>query len=183
METNDGKIPLLIMAGGIGTRMNMPDKGLLMIRGETLIGRNAKLLEPLVKPVYLIVAPNNDITEKYFAEKMKILWSEGEPYSQDLGKVLKVVNSFPILVIPGDVYFRSQEVIENFLNEAKKNGKGITSLLIEGTFCGVSVFFSSPESIKNEDFFSYNVSEKDAYNINTVEDFFLILNRLKTQKN
>ena len=27
------------------------------------------------------------------------------------------------------------------------------------------------------------ISEKQAYNVNTVEDFFLILNRLKKQKN
>jgi GTP:adenosylcobinamide-phosphate guanylyltransferase len=56
-------------------------------------------------------------------------------------------------------------------------------MLIEGLFCGVSIFFSPPDDVKSEEFQSFDVSEKQAYNVNTVEDFFLILNRLKKQKN
>ncbi|MCI2413506.1 MAG: NTP transferase domain-containing protein, partial [Cuniculiplasma sp.] len=77
MEKNDGKLPLVIMSGGTGSRMNMPDKGLLMIRGETLIGRNLKFLEEVAKPVYLAVTPNTEITEKYYSEKLEIIKTSG----------------------------------------------------------------------------------------------------------
>ncbi len=183
MEKNDGKLPLVIMSGGTGSRMNMPDKGLLMIRGETLIGRNLKFLEEVAKPVYLAVTPNTEITEKYYSEKLEIIKTSGSGYSEDLGKVLKRINAYPIMVIPGDIYFSDQEVVNSFIAFAKKSGRGIVSMLIEGLFCGVSIFFSPPDDVKSEEFQSFDVSEKQAYNVNTVEDFFLILNRLKKQKN
>ena len=183
MEKNDGKLPLIIMAGGTGTRMNMPDKGLLMIQGETLIGRNLKILKEKTEPVYLVVTPHTEITEKYYSETLKIIKTTKKGYAEDLGDVLRKVNSYPVMVIPGDIYFSEEEILENFIDTALKIGKGIVSMLVEGLFCGVSLFFSPPDNVKSDDYSSFDVSEKQAYNVNTVEDFFLILNRMKKLKN
>ncbi len=175
------RLPLLIMAGGTGSRMNLSDKGLLIIRGDTIIGRNLKLLENSVGKVYMATSPNTENTEKFFHDKATIIRTSGEDYSMDVGEALKSINVFPILTIPSDIYFRDSKVLEGFLKEANDRGKGIISLLIEGLFCGVSVFMDRPENVETDDFIPYNVTEKEAYNINTVEDFFLILNRLKKE--
>lgn len=180
MENND-KINLLIMAGGTGSRMNLSDKGLLMIRGQTLIERNMKLLENSVNKIYIAVSSNTEKTEGYFKDKAIVIRTSGRDYSQDIGTALESVETYPVLVIPADVYIRDVDVLNNLIDIAKKNGKGITSMLIEGLFCGISVFMEKPENVDTKNFYGYNVTEQQAYNINTVEDFFLILNRLRKE--
>lgn len=178
---NDNKINLLIMAGGTGSRMNLSDKGLLMIRGETLVDRNLKLLEDCVKKVYMAVSPNTEKTANYFKDRVTIIKTAGNDYSTDIGVALEALDSFPVLVMPADIYIRDLTVVTNLIDMAREKGKGITSMLIEGLFCGVSVFMEKPKDVETEDFYGYNVTEKQAYNINTVEDFFLILNRLRKE--
>ncbi len=176
---NNSNINLLIMAGGTGSRMNLSDKGLLMIRGETIVERNLKLLENIAGNIYIAVSPNTEKTESFFKDKATIIKTSGKDYSIDVGVALDAINSYPILVLPADMYIKDSGVLENIVRMAFEKGKGITSMLIEGLFCGVSVFMDKPDNVDTEDFYAYNVTEQQAYNINTVEDFFLILNRLK----
>jgi GTP:adenosylcobinamide-phosphate guanylyltransferase len=182
MERNNVEIPLLIMAGGSGTRMNFSDKGLLMVKGETLITRNINMFRHDFKPIYIAISTRTVMTEKYFRDKEKLIETTGEDYTKDISLALKEISMYPLLVLPSDVFIRSADVILNFLDFAKKKGKGISSLLIEGLFCGISIFYGDPTKISADEFYVYNVAEKDVYNINTVEDFFLIINKLKNGK-
>ena len=177
MAENNGKLPLLIMAGGVGSRIDFPDKGILMFHGQTLIDRSTGMLKDYVKNVFIATSPNTVITTEYYNKKYAIIETEGKGYSKDLSDSLRKIGLFPILVIPSDLYISHEAVIHRFMNEALHRKTGIVSMLIGGLFCGFSLFFSTPEMVEEDKFYYVNFTERDAYNINTKVDYYLLLNR------
>ena len=182
MEKNNAKFPLLVMAGGMGSRMDFPDKGILMFHGNTLIDRGVNMLKDYTKNVFIATSDNTRITKEYYGNKYKIIETGGHGYSTDLSSVLGKIGVYPIIVIPSDLYISHESVIQRFMNEALHRNSGIVSMLIGGLFCGLSIFFSNPESVEEDKFYYVNFTERDAFNINTKIDYYLLLNRAERMK-
>ena len=182
MEKNNVKLPILVMAGGIGSRMDFPDKGILMFHGKTLIDRSLNMLKDNTKNVFIATSEKTKITKEYYENRYRIIETDGHGYSMDLSSVLGKIGVYPIMVIPSDLYISHESVIQRFMNEALHRNSGIVSMLIGGLFCGLSIFFSNPENVEEDKFYYVNFTERDAYNINTKIDYYLLLNRTESMK-
>ena len=178
MEKSEPPFRILVMAGGTGSRMDFPDKGILLVQGQTLIGRNLSMLSSYSDEIYIAVSPKTTITKKVFENTYKIIETEGNGYSEDLNYSLKRIDSYPILTVAADLFIEKPDVIRKFIEFARTKGKGIVTLLSDGLFCGLSYFFSDPERIGEELFFTMDVKGKQVRNINTTIDFFALINRM-----
>lgn len=177
MERNNVRLPLLIMAGGMGSRMDFPDKGILMFHGKTLIDRSVNMLKDYTKNVFIATSENTKITKEYYGKKYSVIETGGHGYSKDLAGAIEKIGVYPMITIPSDLYISHESVIDRFMNEALHRNSGIVSMLIGGLFCGLSIFFSNPENVDEDKFYYVNFTERDAYNINTKVDYYLLLNR------
>ncbi|MCL4350204.1 MAG: NTP transferase domain-containing protein [Candidatus Thermoplasmatota archaeon] len=179
MEKNSdsGKFPMLIMAGGTGSRMDFPDKGILMVKGKTLIDRNVDLLSQYTENAFIATTKSTVITKEYYYGKFPVLETEGRGYSEDLSDALSKIGTYPILVVPSDLYIYHPEVVNRFMKEALYRKKGVVSMLIGGIFSGFSLYFSKPQDVDEDHFYYINFTERDACNVNTRVDYYLLLNK------
>lgn len=178
MEESEPLFRILVMAGGTGSRMDFPDKGILLVQGQTLIERNMQLLSRYSDDIYIAVSPKTLITKKVFEKKYKIIETEGRGYSEDLIYSLKKIGKYPVLTIAADLFIETPDVIMDFLAFSFSKGNGIITMLADGLFCGLSYFFSDPETIGEESFYTLDVKGKQVRNINTTIDFFALINRM-----
>lgn len=179
MEKSEPPFRILVMAGGTGSRMDFPDKGILLIQGQTLIGRNLSMLSAYSDEIYIAVSDKTEITRKVFEGKHEVIETPGRGYSEDLNFCLKKIGRYPVFTIAADLFIEEPDVIKTFLDFANSKGKGIISMLSDGLFCGMSYFFSDPEKIPEDEFFTLDVKGKLVRNINTTIDFFALINRMK----
>ncbi|MGP6293875.1 NTP transferase domain-containing protein [Caldiplasma sukawensis] len=173
MAENDVKpvFPVLIMAGGKGTRMGISDKGLLMAHGEMLIERNIRLLREYADRIYIATSPFTLKTEKVFKDKYHIIRTEGSGYSVDLAKALEKIGKYPIMVLSSDIYFADPEVPKDFIEKSFNFYNGITNILSDNMFCGVSIFFQNPEMVTSDYYKNFNYSSSRVLNINDIDTF------------
>ncbi len=182
MEKSEPPFIILVMAGGTGSRMDFPDKGILMVQGKTLIQRNLDILSKYSDKIYISVSDKTGITEKMYRDKYEIIRTPGQGYPSDLEYSMKYMDKYPVLTVASDLYFEDTRVIDEFINFAMSTGKGVVTLLADGLFCGMSIFFSDPEKIGYDDYYNYDAKKRGIRNINTTLDFFALLNKINRKR-
>ena len=102
------KVPALIMAGGRGSRMGLPnEKPLLPFLGKPLIDwvAEAVLDAKKVSEFYVITSSNTPKTEKHCITKgWKVLHTEAKGYHNDLKQAVSMAElTGPVMTMPSDV--------------------------------------------------------------------------------
>ncbi len=155
----------LIMAGGMGSRMNNNKKMLLKINDEYIISILIKKLKKLNFNVNVCISDNTAFLNKIVNEK--IIHGTGD-YSYDLKLSLDKLN-LPVIIFPADVIFNI-EIIEKFIDGSMEIKSGIVNLKINNELTGISIFF---EKLYNYElkYSNINYNRNDFFNINYSSDY------------
>jgi adenosylcobinamide-phosphate guanylyltransferase len=130
----------ILMAGGMGTRLKVPEeKPLFKLHGKPLIKYvldNLKVSE-LIDEIVIAVSPNTPETTKYLKslnDDFIILDTSGEDYLKDLSYILdyfeKKSKKDILLFINADLPFISTETIDHVINYYLNNDKDALSVIV-----------------------------------------------------
>jgi len=129
------KVPALIMAGGKGARMGLPnEKPLLPLLGKPLIDwvvlavANAKLVSD-----FFVVTSNNTLqTEKYCQDiGWKILHTDAKGYHNDLKQAAAMAKlTGPILTVPADSPALTGKFLDKIISQFQDAGKDFLAVFI-----------------------------------------------------
>lgn len=109
------------MAGGKGTRLGRVKKPFMNICGKRLIDIVINVARHIKerKKIYICLGrEDEEILGNINEDDIEIVICPSAGYVNDLDYVLKIVE-FPVLVLPADMPFLSQSIIEEFLNKAQ----------------------------------------------------------------
>ncbi|MGC8608813.1 MAG: NTP transferase domain-containing protein [Thermoplasmata archaeon] len=155
----------LIMAGGRGTRIGNPEKCLIVIGNRSLLDRNISLLRRYTSSIYVSVRDGMAATQREaMTRNAVIIKTEGSGYVSDLNTCLSFIGSFPILVIPGDIYVTDEKIFDSYVRKAAESNYDIINFKLNGDFTGLS-FFNKRSGSYIDMQFSGGIA-----NINTPED-------------
>jgi len=187
----------LVMAGGKGTRMDIPEEKLLLEYKKPIIFHVIDALKNshCFSKVVVATSPNSPDTKHALEERgIETLGTQGNGYVNDLNFLLQKIDGF-VFVISGDlplldeeiiqklVEFNSENVWTSFLVSKKfLNSLGLKSNLLvkydstECAYTGISII--NADKIKNlnlvnEDYIILD-DKRIAFNLNTNEDFELL---------
>ena len=187
----------LVMAGGKGTRMDIPEEKLLLEYKKPIIFHVIDALKNsyCFSKVVVATSPNSPDTKRVLEERgIETLGTQGNGYVNDLNFLLQKIDGF-VFVVSGDlplldeeiiqklVEFNSENVWTSFLVSKKfLNSLGLKSNLLvkydstECAYTGISVI--NADKIKNlnlvnEDYIILD-DKRIAFNLNTNEDFELL---------
>ncbi len=120
------------MAGGKGSRIGYPEKGLLKICGETIIERIIKVVSYFSKRIFVCVSKNTPRLRSYLEllGNVELIEGSGNDYVFDLTEALKLIDEYPILVSPSDMPFLSYRTVKLLINESKRDPAAIINLWI-----------------------------------------------------
>ena len=115
------KVPALVMAGGMGSRMGLPiEKPLLLFLGKPLIDwvADAVLDAEEISEFYVITSANTPQTEKHCLEKgWKVLHTDAKGYHNDLKQAVTMANlAGPVLTMPSDVPAITGKVLDRIID-------------------------------------------------------------------
>jgi len=187
----------LVMAGGKGTRMDMPEEKLLLEYRKPIIFRVIDALKKshCFSKVIVSTSPNSPDTKRVLEEKgIETLDTQGNGYVNDLNFLLQKIDGF-VFVVSGDlplldeeiiqklVEFNSESVWTSFLvSKEFLNSLGLESNLslnydsIECVYSGISIINSG--KIKNFNLVKQNYiildDKRIAFNLNTKKDYELL---------
>ena len=121
----------IIMAGGKGSRMNLPEEKLLLKFKKHIILQVAEALttSDCFSKVIFITSPNSPKT-KQLLEKNNygIFDTPGTGYVEDLNLVLKSLND-SVLIVSADLPLLDSEIIKKIVNLYNPNNKWTTILV------------------------------------------------------
>ena len=179
----------LIMAGGKGTRMNLPEEKLLLKYKKPIILHVIESLRDskCFAKIFAATSPNAPNTEKLISEHVEIIKTKGEGYVADLNYALSDFDDF-VFVISGDLPLLDGTVIQDLVSKHQKDTQWqsfvVTKKFLEqnnlslefstsvnGEQCyytGISIV--NPKSQNQETCTIYN-DVKIALNLNTKEDY------------
>ena len=188
----------IIMAGGKGSRMNLPEEKLLLKFKKPIILQVAEALttSDCFSKVIFITSPNSPKT-KQLLEKNNygIFDTPGTGYVEDLNLVLKSLND-SVLIVSADLPLLDSEIIKKIVNLYDPNNKWTTILVtkkflkslglssdyditFENKLCnytGISMInsqqISNLENIKEK--FVIVDDKRIGFNINTKQDYDLL---------
>jgi len=187
----------LVMAGGKGTRMDIPEEKLLLEYKKPIIFHVIDALKNsyCFSKVVVATSPNSPDTKRVLEERgIETLGTQGNGYVNDLNFLLQKIDGF-VFVVSGDlplldeeiiqklVEFNSENVWTSFLVSKKfLNSLGLKSNLLvkydstECAYTGISII--NADKIKNlnlinEDYIILD-DKRIAFNLNTNEDFELL---------
>ena len=187
----------LVMAGGKGTRMDIPEEKLLLEYKKPIIFHVIDALKNsyCFSKVVVATSPNSPDTKRVLEERgIETLGTQGDGYVNDLNFLLQKIDGF-VFVVSGDlplldeeiiqklVEFNSENVWTSFLVSKKfLNSLGLKSNLLvkydstECAYTGISII--NADKIKNlnlvnEDYIILD-DKRIAFNLNTNEDFELL---------
>ena len=187
----------LVMAGGKGTRMDIPEEKLLLEYKKPIIFHVIDALKNsyCFSKVVVATSPNSPDTKRVLEERrVETLDTQGNGYVNDLNFLLQKIDGF-VFVVSGDlplldeeiiqklVEFNSENVWTSFLVSKKfLNSLGLKSNLLvkydstECAYTGISII--NADKIKNlnlvnEDYIILD-DKRIAFNLNTNEDFELL---------
>lgn len=170
----------LIMAGGKGTRMNLPDEKLLLRYKQPLILHVVDSLNNsnCFSKILGITSCNSPKTKK-FLEKNNIETFDtlGIGYVEDLNSVLKTIDD-DILVISGDLPLLDGEIIKKIVDQYDPK-KIWTSIIITNKFL-TSLGLESDYSVKfNDQICNYSgislVNSKKISSLENLDENYIIL--------
>ena len=188
----------IIMAGGKGSRMNLPEEKLLLKFKKPIILQVAEALttSDYFSKVIFITSPNSPKT-KQLLEKNNygIFDTPGTGYVEDLNLVLKSLND-SVLIVSADLPLLDSEIIKKIVNLYDPNNKWTTILVtknflkslglssdyditFENKLCnytGISMIDSQQiSSLENiEEKFVIVDDKRIGFNINTKQDYDLL---------
>ena len=188
----------IIMAGGKGSRMNLPEEKLLLKFKKPIILQVAEALttSDCFSKVIFITSPNSPKT-KQLLEKNNygIFDTPGTGYVEDLNLVLKSLND-SVLIVSADLPLLDSEIIKKIVNLYDPNNKWTTILVtkkflkslglssdyditFENKLCnytGISMIDSQQiSSLENiEEKFVIVDDKRIGFNINTKQDYDLL---------
>ena len=148
------KVPVLIMAGGKGKRMELTvEKPLLPFMGKPLIeyAVDAARSARQVSKFFVVTSPNTPDTEaKCISDGLPIINTNGRGYHDDLRQaILKAHLPFPVLVIPSDLPALTGEFIDRVVSVFAKCKKDALAVFVP---------------IKAREELNLSVSSTDEYN-------------------
>ena len=189
----------LVMAGGLGSRMEFPAPEKLLLEYEKPIIFH--VIDSLndshcFSKVFAATSPNSPDTKHVLEQRgIETLDTQGNGYTEDLNFVLQKMDGF-IFVISGDLPLLDEEIIQKMVNKfnsesiwtsflvSKKflNSLGLESNLlikydnVECVYSGISII--NTDKIKNlnsvnEDYIILD-DKRISFNLNTNEDYELL---------
>ena len=187
----------LVMAGGKGTRMDIPEEKLLLEYKKPIIFHVIDALKNsyCFSKVVVATSPNSPDTKRVLEERgIETLGTQGNGYVNDLNFLLQKIDGF-VFVVSGDlplldeeiiqklVEFNSENVWTSFLVSKKfLNSLGLKSNLsvkydgVECAYTGISII--NADKIKNLNTVKENYiildDKRIAFNLNTKEDYELL---------
>jgi adenosylcobinamide-phosphate guanylyltransferase len=188
----------IIMAGGKGSRMNLPEEKLLLKFKKPIILQVAEALtnSDCFSKVIFITSPNSPKTKQLLEKNnYEIFDTPGIGYVEDLNLVLKSLND-SVLIVSADLPLLDEEIIKKIVNLYDPNNKWITILVtknflkslglssdynitFENKLCnytGISMINSQQISnLENiEEKFVVVDDKRIGFNINTKQDYDLL---------
>jgi adenosylcobinamide-phosphate guanylyltransferase len=129
------KVPVLVMAGGKGSRMGLStEKPLLPFLGKPLIEWvvEAILEAKKVSEFYVITSTNSPQTEQYCQKKgWKILHTDAKGYHNDLKQAVSRANlTGPILTMPSDVPAITGQELDKIIDAFEVCGKDFLAVFV-----------------------------------------------------
>lgn len=188
----------VVMAGGKGSRMNLPEEKLLLQYKKPIILHVAQSLldSNCFSKIIFITSPNAPKTKQLLEKNhYEVIDSSGQGYVEDLNIILKSLN-YPVFITSADLPLLDTKVIKKIVNlydpnttwttilATKKflNSIGISSsyeVIFENQTCnytGISIInpekISDLENIK-EKFVIIN-DKRIGFNVNTKQDYDLL---------
>jgi len=192
----------LVMAGGKGTRMDIPEEKLLLEYKKPIIFHVIDALKNsyCFSKVVVATSPNSPDTKRVLEERgIETLGTQGNGYVNDLNFLLQKIDGF-VFVVSGDlplldeeiiqklVEFNSENVWTSFLVSKKfLNSLGLESELlvhsakgIECTYSGISIInvnkLGSDISKPVKEYHIVLDDKRIAFNLNTKRDYELLNN-------
>lgn len=179
----------LIMAGGKGTRMNMPEEKLLLKYKKPTILHVIDALQnsKCFSKIFAATSPNSPNTEKLISEHIDIIKTRGKDYVTDLNYALSALDDF-VFVVSGDLPLLDYTVIQDLVSKHQKDTQWQSfvvtkkfldqnklsleySTTVDGEQCyytGISIV--NPKGSNQETCTIHN-DIKIAINLNTKEDY------------
>jgi adenosylcobinamide-phosphate guanylyltransferase len=132
---DDMKIPALIMAGGKGARMGLPDeKPLLPFLGKPLIDWVIQAVESAknISEFFVVTSSNTTQTEKHCQSMgWKILHTDAKGYHNDLKQVASIAGlTGPILTVPADSPAVTGKFLDKTINQFQHSGKDFFAVFV-----------------------------------------------------
>jgi adenosylcobinamide-phosphate guanylyltransferase len=129
------KIPVLILAGGKGTRMGLAtEKPLVPFLGKPLIDWvvNAVTSAQKVSRFYVVTSPNTRKTQAYCQKKgWPIIQTDAKGYHDDLKQaVVKEGLRCPLLTMPADLPALTGQVLDKIVSAYEKCGKDYLAVFV-----------------------------------------------------
>jgi adenosylcobinamide-phosphate guanylyltransferase len=188
----------IIMAGGKGSRMNLPEEKLLLKFKKPIILQVAEALttSDCFSKVIFITSQNSPKTKQLLEKNnYEIFDTPGTGYVEDLNLVLKSLND-SVLIVSADLPLLDSEIIKKIVNLYDPNNKWTTILVtknflkslglssdyditFENKLCnytGISMINSQQiSSLENiEEKFVIVDDKRIGFNINTKQDYDLL---------
>ena len=187
----------LVMAGGKGTRMDIPEEKLLLEYRKPIIFHVIDALKNshCFSKVVVATSPNSPDTKRVLEERgIETLDTQGNGYVNDLNLLLQKMNGL-VFVTSGDLPLLDEEIIQIMVEFSSEsvwtsflvskeflNSLGLKSNLlvkydsVECVYTGISII--NADKIKNlnlvnEDYIILD-DKRIAFNLNTNEDFELL---------
>ena len=188
----------LIMAGGKGTRMNLPKEKLLLEHKKPLILhvvdalRDSNCFSKIMAATSDNSPNTNDLLASYGIDTIK---TKGENYVSDLGSILPSFDEF-VFVVSGDMPLLDGPVVQRIIakhqNDASWQSFVVTknfldsngihlefSTNIDGNRCyytGISIVNPKKLASTVEETYTIFDDKKIAINLNTIQDYDLLKN-------
>lgn len=187
----------LVMAGGKGSRMEMPDEKLLLTYRKPVILHVIDALKNSnsFEKIFAATSSNSPKTQKLLKEsEIPIIQTSGKGYANDLNEILQSLDQ-AVLIVSGDLPFLDASIIKQIIKSydgskwtsfvitkgflESLNLSSTASIVVDGVDCyysGVSVVDAS--KITNfdsvEESFKILDDKRIAFNLNTKQDYDLL---------
>jgi len=187
----------LVMAGGKGTRMDIPKEKLLLEYRKPIIFHVIDALKNshCFSKVVVATSPNSPNTKRVLKERgIETLDTQGNGYVNDLNFLLQKMDGF-VFVVSGDLPLLDEEIIQKLaefnsesvwtsflVSKEFLNSLGLESNLsvkydsVECAHTGISII--NADKIKNLNSVNENYiildDKRIAFNLNTIEDYELL---------
>lgn len=123
-------IKVLIMAGGRAERLSGIEKPLLKVCGKFIIEHVVRIAKSFSNEVYVSITQYSKNVREWAKNRgdLYVIEAPGHGYVRDLMYSIEEIGRFPILTLPADTPFLTEEVIKDFINHAL-NSNGIVVTL------------------------------------------------------
>ena len=114
----------LIMAGGKGTRMGLPEEKLLLkYKKPTIIHVIESLQESqCFTKIYAATSPNSPNTQTLVSQHVEIIKTNGDGYVEDLNYALSKLDDF-VFVVSGDLPLLDKTIIQELVAKHQKDSQ------------------------------------------------------------